>query len=274
MSENAVPLQPVAHEKVWGTPDTLPWFASSGKKVGEVWLTSESLYLPILVKFIFTSDRLSVQVHPDDAYAGVHESSPGKTEMWHILRADPGARIALGLRQDVSREHLRIAAVSGEIETLLHWIPVRSGDTFFIPAGLIHAIGAGIVLCEIQQPSDITYRLYDYNRPRELHLDKAMEVADVSAYRSQNLPRWDTACNDEIRLVSSPYFITDLLFSPNPFSYVNRSETLQILIALEGEGTLDGKPFQAGMAWALPAGGGVCLFQPATPSRFLRAYHP
>ena len=142
----------------------------------ERWYTSEPP-LPILVKHLIAAEKLSVQVHPDG------ECGVGKTEMWHILSASPGAQIALGFTQPVDAEALRAAAASGEIERLLRWIPVNTGETYFIPAGTVHAIGGGITLCEIQQNSDITYRLYDYGRPRELHLDRALEAADLSAWR-------------------------------------------------------------------------------------------
>src|SRR6059036_2278069 len=142
-----VRLRSTLQERVWGIrlPSNTP-----GKKFGEEWFTAEPP-LPILVKFIFTSEKLSVQVHPEG------ESGFGKTEMWHILGADPGAQIALGLQQPISPAQLRAAALSGEIEGLLRWIAVRPGETYFVPAGTIHAIGSGITLCEIQQNSDITY---------------------------------------------------------------------------------------------------------------------
>ena len=130
------------------------------------------------MKLLFTSERLSVQVHPDDGEDGPR----GKTEMWHILRAEPGATIALGFREPITRERLRGIRRSGEIEQLVHWIPVQAGETYFTPAHTVHAIGGGIVLCEIQQISDVTYRLYDYGRPRELHLDKAAPISDLGAH--------------------------------------------------------------------------------------------
>src|SRR5271165_3300984 len=167
-------LQPRFLEKVWGSTRLEPWFESTGAKIGEVWFEGAGP-LPILVKFIFTTEKLSVQVHPDDVYAAKHHNSRGKTEMWHVLAAAPGARIAAGFREPVSAERLRAGALSGEIEELLAWHEARPGDTFFIPAGTVHAIGAGLTLCEIQQFSDITYRLYDYGRPRELHLAKALD---------------------------------------------------------------------------------------------------
>jgi len=147
--------------------------------IGEWWYTAEPP-LPILVKYISTSDKLSVQVHPDG------ECGVGKTEMWHILYAEPGAQIALGFEQPIGAEALRAAALSGEIERLLRWIPVHPGETYFIPAGTIHAIGAGISLCEIQQNSDTTYRVFDWNRvgldgkPRELHIPQSLASIDFN----------------------------------------------------------------------------------------------
>ena len=151
-------LNSFALEKVWGTPETEPWYPRGSGKIGEVWF--EALEEPrLLIKFLFTSEKLSVQVHPPDSAKG-----PGKTEMWHVLRAAPDARVALGFERPVTADEARAAAVSGEIERLLRWYPAKAGDTFFVPAGTVHAIGAGLVLCEIQQYSDVTYRLYDYGR--------------------------------------------------------------------------------------------------------------
>ena len=138
---NAIRLQPSLREKVWGRTQLSPWFPDSAEKIGEAWyLTGREL--PLLVKLIFTSERLSVQVHPDDGEDGPR----GKTEMWHILAADPGATIALGFREPITRERLREATLSGEIEHLVNWVPVKAGETYFTPAHTVHAIGAGIVL--------------------------------------------------------------------------------------------------------------------------------
>ena len=145
--------------------------------------SSQDESFPILTKFIFTSERLSVQVHPNDEYAGKRENSRGKTEMWYILRADPGAQVAVGLHEAISPERLAQASKSGEIEQLLNWVDVRPGDCVFTPAGTIHAIGGGLALVEVQQHSDVTYRLYDYGRPRELHLERGVEVSVPGPYR-------------------------------------------------------------------------------------------
>ena len=177
------------HERAWGS---------------ERWYTAEPP-LPILVKLLSTADKLSVQVHPDG------ECGVGKTEMWHILSAAPGAQIALGFEQPVGAEELRAAALSGDIERLLRWIPVHPGETYFIPAGTIHAIGAGIEICEIQQNSDITYRLYDYGRPRELHLDRALEAADLNSWQHPGASLGHGLADGWKRLAGCRHFATDSL---------------------------------------------------------------
>ncbi len=155
-----------------------------GRRIGEIWFEApEEQDLPLLAKFIFTSEKLSIQVHPDDEGARAKGLPSGKSECWYILAAEPGARIALGLRKPIGRDALRLAALDGSIEDLLDWKPVRRGDFYFVPAGTIHAIGAGISLFEFQQNTDVTYRLYDYGRPRELHLDEAVAASKPEMYR-------------------------------------------------------------------------------------------
>ena len=134
-------LAPRFLEKIWGSTRLEPWFQSGGEKIGEVWF--ETPDIPLLVKFLFTTDKLSVQVHPGDDYARLHHDSRGKTEMWHVLAAGPGAKIAAGFREPITPEQFKSAAASGEIEDLLQWYEARPGDTFFIPAGTVHAIGGG-----------------------------------------------------------------------------------------------------------------------------------
>ncbi len=138
---------------------------------------SDVVDFPLLIKLISTRDVLSVQVHPDDATAHRHGAASGKAEAWVILEAAAGAEVALGLQREVSREDLHEMALSGAIERELAWFPVRPGDVIDVPCGTIHAIGGGITLYEVQQPTDITWRLYDWGRGRELHLDDALEVA-------------------------------------------------------------------------------------------------
>jgi len=174
--------------KVWGTPRTEPWFNNvNHERIGEVWFDSPPA-TPLLIKFLFTSESLSIQVHPDDDYARVHHGCLGKTEMWHVLRADKGAKIAIGPSRRITRAELAAVAGKPEILNLLNWIEVRPGDTFFIPAGTIHALGGGIALCEIQQLSDVTYRLYDYGRDRELHIAQSLDVSRLTPSNEKREP--------------------------------------------------------------------------------------
>ena len=244
-------LDSTALEKVWGTPDTEPWYPQSERKTGEVWFAPEvgqarGSALPLLVKFIFTSESLSVQVHPPDSDAG-----PGKTEMWHILRAAPGASVALGFNEPLAAERARAAALSGEIEALLRWYPAHPGETFFVPARTVHAIGAGIALCEIQQYSDITYRLYDYGRPRELHLDAAMAVADLGRHPGPRTPV--DLDGDRQLLVECPYFRTESIAVRGRSTYAAGPQS-ELLICLEGVGDIDGQAFRPGEVWEAEAG--------------------
>jgi mannose-6-phosphate isomerase len=164
--------------------------------------------------------------------------------MWHVLKADPGAQIALGFREVLSAPQVREAALTGEIERLLHWIEVRTGDTFFVPAGTVHALGAGLAVCEIQQHSDITYRFYDYGRPRELHLDKAIQVATLGP--ADVHPRdFPVACR---------YFETEKLIVEQRTIYPANETRFRILIFLSGRGSIAGRPFEQGEAWLIPAG--------------------
>ena len=252
-------------EKVWGSTRLSPWYPDSTEKIGEVWFEATPP-LPLLLKFIFTSEALSVQVHPNDEYAGLHENSRGKTEMWHILRADPGAKIAIGLREEMTAQRLRDAAQSGEIEKLLNWVEVKPGDTFHIPAGTIHAIGAGIVLCEIQQNSDVTYRLYDYGRPRELHLDRGVEV-------SIRIP-WTPDVPPRGLLASCQYYATESLAVSSQFHYQPDPERFHVLIVLEGTGMMGGEAYRLGQAWLVAKQTHSFDIAPSSPTRILRTYVP
>ena len=170
-------------EKPWGK-DALPapFVAPEGQRIGEIWFEPPPEVPSLLVKYIFTSEALSVQVHPSDeqaAASGETEATGygGKEECWLVIDAEPGATLGVGFSGPVDADTMRAAALDGSIEDMLVWHPVAPGDFFYIPAGTVHAIGAGVSLIEIQQNSDITYRLYDYGRPRELHLDKGIAVA-------------------------------------------------------------------------------------------------
>jgi mannose-6-phosphate isomerase len=189
-------------EKPWGRGDLPAAFgAPADSKTGEIWYQAEA-ELPLLVKWLFTSEKLSIQVHPNDAQARERGQPSGKEECWYIVDAEPGAVLGMGTKQPLSADALRAASLSGEIESLMDWKPVKAGDWFYIPAGTVHAIGAGITLIEVQQYADITYRLYDYGRPRELHLDDGVAVSKAAPY---NDPRCGAA-KRSAQLVNGPHF--------------------------------------------------------------------
>ena len=245
----------------------------------------------MLVKFLFTTDKLSVQVHPSDHYAMQNERSAGKTEMWHVLQAEPGARIAIGFRKEflrVDRETLRRAMQSGEIEQMLDWLEAYAGDTFFVPAGTVHAIGAGIVLCEIQQNSDVTYRLYDYmrpgtdGRPRQLHLERGVDVIRQQTSGGRTVPlEYTSQQGIRLCLAACPYFATEKMTLDSPAQYEIQYESkdrFEIWIGLEGEAQFEAAQGAAscgkGEAVIIPADCGPFRVRPNTRSVFLRTYQP
>lgn len=178
-------------EKPWGRTELPQNFDSTeGRRIGEVWFEAlEQADLPLLAKYIFTSERLSIQVHPNDEEAKARGFDNGKSECWYILDAEPGATLGLGLTRDLTPEGLRAASLDGSIEGLMDWKPVEAGDFFLVPPGTVHAIGPGICLLEFQQNADVTYRLYDYGRPRELHLDDGIAVASPRPYPGELVQR-------------------------------------------------------------------------------------
>lgn len=172
--------------KPWGRCRLAPWFADTAEgadQVGEIWFEDPRGGDPdLLIKYLFTSERLSVQVHPDDAAARAAGYPRGKEEAWLVLGVEPPGEVGLGTTRPLSAEELRAAALDGSIETLMDWKQVKAGDFIYSPAGTVHAIGAGVTLIEVQQNVDVTYRLYDYGRPRELHLDAGIAVADARPF--------------------------------------------------------------------------------------------
>lgn len=191
-------------EKPWGRTDIPPAFGElGGRRIGEIWYEGGGgPNLPILVKWLFTSEKLSIQVHPNDSQANARGMPSGKEECWYIVDAEPGAVLGMGTKSPLSSDDLRAASLSGEIEHLMDWKRVKAGDYFYIPAGTVHAIGAGITLVEVQQYADITYRLYDYGRPRELHLDDGVAVSVARPYTDV---RSGTA-RGNASLVDGPHF--------------------------------------------------------------------
>lgn len=200
------PLTTRSVAKPWGR-DVLPapFVGADDQRIGEIWFEPPAELASLLVKYIFTSDKLSVQVHPSDTQtlaAGLGQQ--GKEECWLVIDAEPGATLGIGFDAPMAPAALRAAALDGSVERLLTWHQVQAGDFFYIPANTVHAIGGGIALIEVQQNSDITYRLYDYGRPRELHLDEAVAVARSEPYTD---PRRRTVLDSgEQWLVDGPLF--------------------------------------------------------------------
>ena len=205
--------------------------------------------LPVLVKFIDACNDLSVQVHPDDEYAGrVENGQAGKTEMWYVVDAEPGAQLVFGLNRETSREELRRSLEMNTLERYLRYVPVHKDDVFFIAAGTIHAIGRGAIIAEIQQSSNLTYRLYDYGRlgkdgkPRPLHVDKALAVADLTGSQNPRQPmrvlRYSPGFARE-SLSRCPYFQVDrCLLNADDIPLESQPESFRVLLCLSGEGIL------------------------------------
>ncbi|MEM8725064.1 MAG: class I mannose-6-phosphate isomerase [Pseudomonadota bacterium] len=172
-------------EKVWGR-DTLPapFTAPDGQRIGEIWFEPPPEHPDLLVKYLFTSEKLSVQVHPSSAQA--LDGEDGKEECWLVLDAEPGAQLAIGFDEPIEADAIAEAARDGSIEQLLTWHDVSPGDIYFLPAGTVHAIGPGLSLVEVQQTSDTTFRLFDYGRPRELHLERGVAVAYGTPYPDEH----------------------------------------------------------------------------------------
>jgi mannose-6-phosphate isomerase len=240
-------------EKPWGRTELPPAFgATSGERFGEIWFAGEdAANLPLLLKYIFTSERLSIQVHPNDEQARALGLPHGKNECWYILDAEPGAVLGLGLKAPANRETLRQAALDGSIEQLIHWRPVKAADVLYVPAGTIHAIGAGISLLEVQQNIDVTYRLYDYGRPRELHLDDGMKVAKPLPYPDEFASQ--AAEPGDRVLVSMPHFT--LLRCSNSGAEADRlSGRDRWAVPISGSVQSDGIAARTGECLFLPAG--------------------
>lgn len=252
-------------EKPWGRHDLWPAFDSvpeGGNPVGEIWfeVPSEqdgSVSGPqLLIKYLFTSDRLSVQVHPNDAAAQAHGYPRGKDEAWVILDAEPHASIALGTLETESRDRLREAALDGSIVGLLDWKAVKRDDSFYTPAGTIHAIGPGLTLVEVQQNVDLTYRLYDYGSDRELHLKDGIAVSDpvpyVAPYKAHEISA------GRCILADGPAFVLERWTGPVSSTLESDGRPLW-LVPLAGDGTIDGTAFPAGTVWMVEGGAALAL---------------
>ncbi len=262
-------------------------------ELGELLLGSQTLAIfgprfPLLAKFIDAQDKLSVQVHPSDEYAQQHEGGKlGKTEAWYILHADPGAAIIHGLRRAVTRGEVRRAIAEVTLESLVHEQPVQAGDVIFVPAGTVHAIGAGILLYELQEYSDVTYRLYDYGRlgadgkPRELHVDKALDVMHYEptpTHKVQSVVQNEEGSSHLHRvLVACRYFVLEEITLHGSISDSTHASSCQIMSLLDGACTL-----HVGQDEPLALGKGDTVVLPAAlgdyriegAARLLRSYVP
>jgi mannose-6-phosphate isomerase len=261
----------VPSAKLWGRRDLGRWGDGAPVElIGEIHHRLDGVSDPeLLVKTLFTGERLSIQVHPDAAAAAARGYSRGKDEAWVVLDAEPGATIGLGLKSAVDAESLRLAALDGSIVELLIWHPCKPGDVFLTPAGTIHAIGAGVTLFEVQQNLDLTYRLHDYGRPRELHLDEGLAVANLAAW--QPLPPPAALAPGRELLVAGPGFVLERLHTGAGVIAPAADRPLWIAV-IAGEPRLGQAVARAGEVWhaetplAVAGGAELLLAYPgATP---------
>ncbi|HXB61398.1 MAG TPA: type I phosphomannose isomerase catalytic subunit [Acidobacteriaceae bacterium] len=299
-------LAPYFSPRIWGQTDWTRWYdnATFAEPVGEAWLTGESCVVetgewagqrfadvvkknaeqilgvasgpaefPLLLKLLAPREKLSLQVHPDDASAQSKGYPRGKTECWYVLDAIPGAAIALGLKDGVDDAAVRQAVAGHTMEEMMSWLPVGQGEMIFVDAGTVHAIGPGVTLLETQQTSDTTYRLYDYGRPRELHLDDALRVMKPHTRAGKVSPIQHEGF---VRLIQEQYFTVDrfLLKSEESPAFA-ASPVPQIFVALAGQASLlcDGEriALERGKAVIVPAGADASTVQSQTQAEFIRA---
>jgi mannose-6-phosphate isomerase len=223
--------------KPWGVADLHPWSSidGSGEAVGELWFqrADKNASIPaLLLKLLFTSAPLSIQVHPDDAFARSIGLPNGKTEAWYILSATPDARVAVGLKRHLTPQELRASIKDGSIAGFTRWRAAVKGDIISIPAGTIHAIGAGIVLAEIQQHSDATFRLFDYGRQRELHEDSAVAVSDAGPVQTQSGKQRLTA--ERTALLATPHFVLERIDLAANSNWAIKADRETWLLVIEG----------------------------------------
>ncbi len=308
-SEGLAPfrLKPWFSERVWGKKDLRPWYESTGtdELVGEAWLTgpesevetgelagrplglvaeefgeellgvAEGGEFPLLVKILFPNDKLSVQVHPDDAQAQAMGQPRGKTECWYVLEAEPGAAVALGLKAGSTAASVEAAIANGTLEDLLVQVPVVKGDMIFVDAGTVHAIGPGVVLLETQQTSDTTFRLFDYGRPRELHVQQGLAVTKFATRAGKVAPR---EMDGFVRLIEEQYFTVDRfdleeleeirLPVTGPGCLVGLSGTVAVITPNEEVELLPGQ------AVVVPVGCGEVILEAEHGASFLRCAAP
>lgn len=251
--------------------------------VGEKNYEKYGLGFPLLIKFIDAQDNLSVQVHPDDELAQRKYGQSGKTEMWHVIASEPGSGLYVGFNKTVSKTQFEEAIANGTVEDMLQFYPVQPGDTFMIPAGTVHAIGKGVLLAEIQQPSDITFRVFDWNRvddegnARELHVQEALEAIDFDHQTDNFKVEYQPQLNKTVKLVRSQYFNTSLLEFDQP---LNKSfveiDSFVIYMCLDGQILLaygdERERLETGEVVLIPAEMEEIQLLPARKSKVLEVY--
>jgi mannose-6-phosphate isomerase len=321
-------IEPIFSPRIWGARSLAPLFpekSNLSEPLGEAWLTGvdcrvardtsvgpfagktlgetwrrmppewrgqqfqlESVF-PLLVKFIFPTDKLSIQVHPDDAYAAVHEIAAGgrgKTEMWHIVSAESGAQVLLGLKPGVDKQKFLEGVEKHTLESLFRPYTVHAGDTIFVPAGTPHTIGPNMVICEVQQTSDLTYRVYDYGRvdssgeQRELHIDKAMQVTKFGSSiggKVAPLPLPGAGMKKTL-LAACPFFATERWEFHSPVQSAPALSHFELFIVLEGTGRFawqnSSAPFSRGECWFIPASLGQFRIESESETALIRTYVP
>ncbi len=312
-------MVPAFDPRPWGTEDLAPIYPNHkfAEKIGEAWLSGDDCKVangplagktlgqlseqyqrelvgeaardprrfPLLLKFLFPHEKLSVQVHPDDAQA-VRVGQPwGKTECWYVAHAKPGAQIGLGLKTGVTAAELEQSIHENRAEEVLNWINVYTGDMIYVAGGTVHTLGPGSVIVETQQQSDTTYRLYDYGRPRELHLKDGMAAVKVKVKSGKVLrpaPE-QIGRNRRAQLIAAPYFVVEMFEAKEALELAMRDESgkssAQILVAVDGCGVIeaagrDPVTLAKGDAVVVPAGIEKVGVRPQWAVEFLRAYVP
>jgi mannose-6-phosphate isomerase len=313
-------MQPGFDPRPWGTQDLSPIYPNHkfGEKIGEAWLTGDECKVsngplagktlsqlsqqyqqelvgdaardpkrfPLLLKFLFPHEKLSVQVHPDDAQALRVGEPWGKTECWYVAHAKPGSQIALGLKPGITAAQLEEAIHQTRAEEVLNWVNVYAGDMIYVAGGTVHTLGPGSVIVETQQQSDMTYRLYDYGRPRELHLKDGIAAVKENVKSGKVLrpaPR-EAGKNRRSTLVNAPYFVVDMFECKEPVSEIRtrdeaQKNSAQILVGVEGCGVIESRGMESvtlakGDAVVIPASVEEFDVRPQWTLEFLRAYVP
>lgn len=311
-------MQPLFDPRPWGAQDLSPIYPGHfDEKIGESWLTgdhckiqngalagkslaevalrfrralvgeaaSDEARFPLLAKFLFPHEKLSVQVHPDDEDARAIGQPWGKTECWYVAHARPDAEIGLGLKPGTTRAQFEKSIHENRAEELLNWIKVAAGDLIYVAGGTVHTLGPGSIIVETQQQSDTTFRLYDYGRPRELHLKNGLQAIKEQAASGKVRPRPFSKSgmngNRVLPLVESPYFSVERLelHGEQKFDFAGEKKSAQILVAIEGSATLtadgcDPVKFGKGEAIVVPASMPQFGVQPEGEVQFLRSYVP